>query len=230
MELKKLTDRIYYYPHQQEFDRPILAYIKGNMFSLAVDAGYSDSHVNEFYEALNKEGLKKPDFTAITHWHYDHTFGMYHIHGLSIAHYKTNCFLKEQQEKALNSDYLDVMKEKDLRFKKEYSVKNELNIVLSDIEFDSKITLNLGGLTAKIFHTESPHTKDTALIYIPEEEVLFLGDSTCEDFFNNGYMDKTKLKSLVEVIEKTECRYCILSHCEPLKKAELLEYLYSVLA
>lgn len=58
MELKKLTDRIYYFPHQPEVDRPMLAYLKGSKFSLAIDAGYSDNHVNDFYELLGKEELQ----------------------------------------------------------------------------------------------------------------------------------------------------------------------------
>ncbi len=36
----------------------------------------------------------------ITHWHYDHTFGMCAINGISIAYEKTNEFLKDQQEQA----------------------------------------------------------------------------------------------------------------------------------
>ena len=58
--------------------------LKGEKYSLAVDAGYSFCHVKDFYEAieLNKFGI--PDFTVITHWHYDHTFGMHAIKGVSM--------------------------------------------------------------------------------------------------------------------------------------------------
>lgn len=75
MGLKRLTDRIYYLEHESETDRPMLAYIRGDKWSLAIDAGYSSSHVADFYRAIEAEHLKKPDFTVITHWHYDHTFG-----------------------------------------------------------------------------------------------------------------------------------------------------------
>ena len=66
MELKKLTKNIYYLPHEPEVDRPMLAYVKGEKYSLAVDAGYSFCHVKDFYESieLNKFGI--PDFTVIT--------------------------------------------------------------------------------------------------------------------------------------------------------------------
>ena len=96
------------------------------------------------------------------------------------------------------------------------------------IAFSDKMTLDLGGLTARIFHTVSPHSEDTVCVYVPEEGVLFLGDSTSEDFFNDGYMDKNKLHSLIQTIQSVDCEYCILSHCEPLGKEELLAYLYSL--
>ena len=225
MGLKNLTKNIYFLPHEPEVDRPMLAYVKGDKFSLAVDAGYSKKHVQDFYRALRSCDLKEPDFTVITHWHYDHTFGLHDISGVSIAHQKTNLFLREQQDRANHKKYIDILKKDDTHFAKEYAGENELNIVIADIEYVEKMTLNLGNITAHIFHTVSPHSEDTTCIYIPEEKVLFLGDSTSEDFFNGGYMDKRKLQHLIERIYSIDCDYCVLSHCEPLKKNELLAYL-----
>ena len=185
------------------FDRPMLAYVKGDRLSLAIDAGYSSLHMKDFYEAIEAADFRKPDFTAITHWHYDHTFGMHAIKGVSIAHKKTNEFLRSQQEKAEDPSYIEILKNEDEHFRKEYCGQKELNIVLSDFEFSDEITLNLGNVTARIFHTVSPHSEDTACIYIPEE----------------------KLASLIRTIDSTDCEYCVLSHCEPLKKEHLLEYL-----
>lgn len=228
MGLMQLTDRIYYLPHNPDVDRPMLAYIKGSRLSLAIDAGYSANHVTDFYDNLEQKGFTKPDFTVITHWHYDHTFGMHALEGISVAHQNTNRFLQEQQELSKDREYINVLKKEDGHFQREYEGLNELKIVLSDIEFSDEVVLHLWELTAVIFHTESPHSEDTVCIYIPEEKVLFLGDATSEDFFHGGYMDKEKLKSLIRMIEKTDPEYCILSHCEPLKKGELLTYLDSI--
>lgn len=219
MGLNKLTNRIYFMEHNPEVDRPILAYLKGDKFSLAIDAGYSASHVQDFYGAIEKEGFTKPDFTVITHWHYDHTFGMHAINGISIAYKKTNEFLKVQQEQAKDLNYIEKLKKDDVHFEKEYCGQDKLSIILSDVTFSDKMTLDLGGITARIFHTVSPHSEDTTCIYVPEEKVLFLGDSTSEDFFNDGYMDKDKLHLLIQTIQSIDCKYCILSHCEPLSKA-----------
>lgn len=228
MGLSRLTDRIYYLPHDQAVDRPMLAYINGDKLSLAIDAGYSASHVKDFYDALRDTDFGAPNLTVITHWHYDHTFGLHAIKGISIAHQKTNLFLREQQEKAKGRNYIELLKKDDIYFEKEYAGQNELKIVVSDLEFTDEITLNLGNITAHIFHTVSPHSEDTSCIYIPEVKVLFLGDSTSEDFFNGGYMDKMKLNYLIQTINSIDCEYCVLSHCEPLRKNELLTYLDSI--
>lgn len=225
MELRKLTDKVFYFPHQPQTDRPMLAYINGEKVALAIDAGNSADHVDEFYNSLKAKGLKSPDLTAITHWHWDHTFGMHHIHGLSIAHRKTNEFLRTEMAKLSDSIYADFLKDDDECLRREYADDKEITVVTSDIEFGEGLTINLGGMTAEIFHTESPHSQDTVLIYIPEERVLFLGDSICEDFFNNGYMDYAKLNMLINVIESTDSHYLLLSHEEPMTKSDLLKYL-----
>lgn len=229
MKLRQLSDKIFYYPHEPENDRPMLAYLKGSKFSLAIDAGYSKKHVDDFYQSLSEFDLAKPDFTAITHWHYDHTFGMPWIHGVSLAHKTTNEFLKIEKKKLVQSDYFDFLKREDPFFAREYKTDDLLHIVLSDIQFQDELVLDCGGVSAKIFYTQSPHSEDTVCIYVLEEKVLFLGDATSEDFFNNGYLDLLKLKKLMKMIENTECEYCVLSHAAPLKKAELLSYLESIL-
>lgn len=228
MGLHKLTDHIYFLPHEPTRDRPMLAYVKGDTFSLAIDAGYSSAHVKDFYRALEANDLGEPHFTVLTHWHYDHTFGLHAVKGVTIAHQTTNRFLRQQQDQAQDKSYIELLKKDDAHFEKEYAGQNKLHIVASDIEYVTEIALNLGAVTACVFHTISPHSEDTTCIYIPEEHVLFLGDATSEDFFNHGYMDKTKLNRLVQTISSIDCEYCLLSHCEPMKKKELLAYLNSI--
>ena len=67
--LKKLTDRIWYFPFEEERDRPNMGYIRGDKWSLAVDAGHSAAHTQAFYKALQENGLPLPEITVLTHWH-----------------------------------------------------------------------------------------------------------------------------------------------------------------
>ena len=107
MELIKITDRISYLPGEQRTDRPLLYYIRGDRYSVAVDAGNSRAHVELFYSALTAAGLPLPKLTVLTHWHWDHTFGLPYLHGASIATAKTQEKLREVAQWAWTREAMD---------------------------------------------------------------------------------------------------------------------------
>ena len=55
MQLVQITEHVYYYTFNSDLDRPCLGYIKGDDYPIAVDAGHSSRHVNEFYQALEEK-------------------------------------------------------------------------------------------------------------------------------------------------------------------------------
>lgn len=229
MQLKKLTENVYYLPTVNERIWPVLTYVRGERFSLAVDAGYSKKQVDCFYSELDAAGLKRPDFTALTHWHYDHCFGMHAINGLAIACEDTNAILCALSLKSGTQELLDEMLALDPDFAVEYPDAGSLTVVPAELELRGELKLDLGGVTAQLFEAVSPHTKDTLCVYIPEERVLVLGDSTGGDYFNNGYMDEAKLLSLTETIESLDCEVCVLGHEEPMERDALLSALRDML-
>ena len=79
--LQQIGTHTWIFPLESAKDRPNLGYVLGKETALAIDAGHSSSHVEDFYRALEAEGLPLPDLTVITHWHWDHTFGMHAVHG-----------------------------------------------------------------------------------------------------------------------------------------------------
>ena len=74
--LIRMSDRLYVLPYEEKTDGPNLYYVKGDRYSVAVDAGNSKAHVEKFYRALKEPGFPLPDCTFISHWHWDHTFGL----------------------------------------------------------------------------------------------------------------------------------------------------------
>ena len=70
--LQQLTPRVYQLDFSQEQDRPVLGYIRGDRFSLMVDAGNSPEHVQAYLAAVEESGFCQPDFVALTHSHWDH--------------------------------------------------------------------------------------------------------------------------------------------------------------
>lgn len=233
MELKKLSNRVYYLPSEEETDRPVLGYINGDKYSLAVDAGNSCKHVEKFYEELRNANLRLPDYTVITHWHWDHTFGMHAVSGKTVSGKLTNEKLKEVAEwKWSDEDMKDRLKAgKDIEFcdkciKLEYPDRQNVKVVTSDIEFNGKLKFGLGGIHCEVMEVNAPHSEDSVIIYVPEERAVFVGDADCGDYYNyGGKYDKNKLQSYIEFIREIDFNTCLLGHDKPESKEEVLKYL-----
>ena len=225
--LQQLTDKVYYYPCTRG-GRPLLGYVRGSERSLAVDAGYSDRHVAEFYAALVAISLPLPDYTALTHCHLDHSFGLYACHGSGVACDLTNLKLRCHLRNSTREGYREYLMH-DPGFAAEFGHGEPITIVPAPIEFSDELTLNLGGVTARLFRVDSPHTYDSVCVHIPEEGVLFLGDATYGKYSESWGPNHARLRSLVRVIERCDCRWCLCSHGSPQEKSALLPHLYSVL-
>ena len=228
MRLEQLTERIFYYTHEQASDRPCHAYVRGDRYSLAVDAGYSERHLRLFYAALRENCLPLPDFTVLTHWHFDHALALHAAAGVTVSCEKTAEYLSAAQRKFSLPGYAERLRRQDAFFVKEYA-DDEAHVALPALRFGQNLKFSLGGITAEAFRVPSPHTDDSVCVWIPQEQALFLGDSVCEDVYNNGFLDREKLRALVKTIEEIPCRLCVLSHEPPLAKEELLQDLHKEL-
>lgn len=236
MNLEKISKNIYYLPQIKEKDYPNLGYIKGDNYSVMIDAGASYKHVNSFNKALEESGLAKPSITVVTHWHWDHTYGMSALESKTIVHKKTNEKLEEMEkwswtledmEYRLNNN-IDIPFAHD-NILKEFDDLSKVKIVKGDIEFENRLKLDLGNVEVEVFHTDAPHSNDSVLIYVPEDKILFLGDSISKDYYNNMYYDLEKLKSLINTLEGIDFKYGILGHNDPIEKEPLINVLKSFL-
>lgn len=220
MEIIQATDRIWYSEYEEERDRPCLGYIRGDHFSVAVDAGHSASHVEEFYAALQAENLPHPALTIITHWHWDHAFGIHAISGLSIANEQTNQHIIEFKDMIIR-DGTEAFFSLDPSIRKEYADRRGVVIVPADIVFKDKLILDLGGVSVRLDTSVSPHTDDTTLVYVPEEKYLFIGDCI-SGVFPTWERDPGKTRQLIDTLRGYDADFCVGGHWPVFKKTELL--------
>ncbi len=213
MKLIRLSERVWYYPFEEERDRPNLGYIRGGKLSVAVDAGHSAAHVAEFYRALQEEGLPLPMLTVLTHWHWDHTFGMHAVNGLTVANRRTDAHLLEFHEKLENdgpAGFLDLHES----IRNEYRGGLPVIVTPADIVFSGEMEIDAGNCPVRLTQTKSPHTDDAALVYIPGEKVLFLGDADCGPF-PDGAKDPSLCEELIETVSALDADICLEGHRTP---------------
>jgi len=235
--LTKLSKRIYYLPNNTDTDRPALGYIAGNQYALMIDAGNSSKHVQLFTQQLAHENLAYPNFVGITHWHWDHTYGLSSIDAVSIACRLTNielikmskwCWDDEAMHQRLQ-DGSDIEFCSDMIIK-EYPNRKEICIKPADIVFEDELELDLGGITCEIKRIGGPHSEDSVIYYIPEEKTVFLGDCTYEDLYDGNLFYRDKLKTLIDYLKTLDFEICIQGHCIHQSKKALLQDLENELA
>ena len=223
MELIKVTDRVWYSMYEKERDRPCLGYVKGDRWNLAIDAGHSEDHVADFYEALQKEGLPLPDVTIITHWHWDHSFGMHKVHGLTAANERTNRYLLDFADQ-VRMGGPEVFLSLDPCIRREYADGKPVVIVPADIVFAGRAVFDLGGITVELSMCISPHTDDSTLVRIPEEKILFVGDCISGEF-PTWVRDPDKTRKLIDTLREIEAERIIGGHWPVFEKNRLIEEL-----
>lgn len=175
-ELHRISDRIWYLDPTAETDRPALGYIRGDRFSIMVDAGNSPAHVDLFYSRLKENGLPLPSLCLITHWHWDHTFG---IPGLGIP---SACTAETARCLRDNAGRADEIYASDGCVRAEYGSPSDIDIRVPDLTFSGRFSVDAGGVETDLVYVGGPHSSDSAIVYIPQENFIFGGDSSSGNF------------------------------------------------
>ena len=233
MSLIQATDRIYYLSGQAETDQPFLYYVKGRDYSVAIDAGQSKRHVELFYQAIKEKGFALPRFTLITHWHWDHTFGLPYVQGKTIANELTRQKLIEVSRWVWTEEAMAQRERtgQDIPMcnqciRREYPNLNDIRVETADVGISESMELDLGGVHLILYPRDSIHSRDALLIYSPQEKALFVGDADCEDSYdNNGKADPDRLRAYLQFLEALDCDMCYLGHDIPETKEKVIKYL-----
>jgi glyoxylase-like metal-dependent hydrolase (beta-lactamase superfamily II) len=228
--LQQLTERIYYLPADHRTDRPILAAIVGKRRVLMVDAGASPRHAQLFLDALYQATGRRPDWVVLTHWHWDHTFGLSHLAIPSFGHVNLTRNLSRLQGLSWEDDALDgrVKRGEEIAFcaeniRKEYGQSRDIAIALPTITFDGALTLYLGGVICELHYLPTDHTDDALAIYIPEEETLFVGDALGQNLYATPpYYSAAGVTRLMATIDRFSARWFVESHGIPVDREAFL--------
>lgn len=198
-----------------------------------MDAGNSPHHVKAFYAALKAAGHPTPDITVATHWHWDHTFGLPAVKGLTIATRAANDALRKVQSWTWDEQSMEarLRSGEDIQacadcIRREYADPEDIRVATADMEIESPVTLDLGGVTCRLIPQDSPHSRDGLFIHIPEEKALAVGDGESGDYYElGGAYDPVKKEALLSFLEGLDYDLALPGHQAPWSKEEELETL-----
>ncbi|NFT93102.1 MBL fold metallo-hydrolase [Clostridium botulinum] len=217
----KLTDRIYYMDFEQKSDRPVLGLVVGDQYSLVIDGGNSKDHAEKFLSYVKELEIPEVKYLVLTHWHWDHVFGMKTMNLINIVHKKSNEKLEwmkglEWTDKAIrdrveNGYEIEFCEE---HIKIEYPNNDrKIEVAKNDIIFEGNMEIDLGGVTIRLDHINADHSDDCCLVNVVEEKVTFMGDAMYLDMYNGPWSySREKLYPLLDTLISYNSQYYIPAH------------------
>ena len=215
-------------------DQPFVYYVKGSRLSLLIDAGNSPENYRRLLSELEADGLKKPDLAVLTHWHWDHTFGVCAVECPVIASDETDRILKRVQTWKWDDASMRKRLEtgEDIPFtyecmKAQYPDTEKIVVKRPDITFEADMKIDLGDVMCVLHHRDSPHTRDAVMIAVREDGVLIGGDAHYEDYYDNdSRYDRHRLADFIQYLTEESFVLYLKGHDEPgIRKNELIAFL-----
>ena len=218
--LNKFSDTIYYMSNQDENERPTLGLVCGDRYSLLIDCGNSTQHAKDFLLEIEKLHVPPIKYAVITHAHWDHFLGMNEFEATVIGNSQTNELLKEWQNYTFDDHSLQTYAQTKQMSAKcieiiqaEIPNRDRFKLNAPAIIFEKTLTIDLGNKVCVLEKINSTHSDDATIIYIPDEKVVFLGDSAYGTTTNSLFHYKQSLLlPMIKDIQKYDAETFLLGH------------------
>jgi len=206
--------------------------VAGSKETLLLDVGASPQHLAEFMAALDQAGVPRPARAVLTHWHWDHVFGLGGFAGPAIAHRATADRLTRMQ----TYDYSDAgltaqeadgreipFATKCMKLELTDAERRGLRLRTPEIIIDDRLHLDLGGVECELRHVGGDHATDSVVIHVVKDRLLFMGDCLCDTVYTlPRCMTRSRVLPLVDQLEGFAAEIHLDGHSPaPILRAEL---------
>ncbi|MGL5207588.1 MAG: MBL fold metallo-hydrolase [Acidaminococcaceae bacterium] len=204
-----------------------------------IDTMYDLKHANNLRTACGMVNDFSPKYIINTHSNGDHFWGnqifkdvdiIGHRNMLEDAFHENPAFFQNLKTMAASSDDLIL---KDFANYMRLFDFSDINIVLPNITFTDKMTMELDGTRVELIYAGPAHTKSDTLVWLPKERVLFAGDIVFNNCTPICWASITKwIAALEYIVMDLKPAIIVPGHGEPCsveKAMELQAYLIQVL-
>ncbi len=228
--LEHPTDHVYWLPPSKP-DRPSLAAVVGARRTLMLDVGASPAHTRRFLDLLAASGVRLPDMATLTHWHWDHIFGLAELYVPVIAHAKTAAQLNQLMGYDWSDEALDARVAAGIEIepcardiKLELPAPRNVTLRSPDLIFSGELELPLGEADCRVLHVGGDHAGDACIIHVLPDRLVFLGDCLYEAIYAPArHYTVDKLFPLLDTVLALDADLYIEGHTDTLMtRAELL--------
>lgn len=218
-----------YIRENKEKNEPNIGVVIGNEQTLLIDAGSSLKHYERVSRTLEHNHIEPPTQIVLTHAHWDHCFASTYYESILYAQNLTahkltlmHTWRFDDVSLTHHHEVGDFSAWSERMIREHVAGREHLIVKEADIVFNDSLTFSLGDVTAQAIHVGGSHTNDSTIIYIPEDKVLYLGDSL---YSSRGSYNRTTLWPMLEYIKTLDVEHAILSHREPFNREQFQHHL-----
>ena len=175
---------------------PNIAIVIGSNATLVVDTGMGARNGAIVMREVDRLSKNPKLFLTTTHFHPEHAMGEQAFPAHTILIRPT-----AQQEE------LDQRKAEFIQMFSRMSPQNkellqDVKLRTPDILFDKEMTLDLGGVSARLFWLGTAHTRGDELIFVKEDSVLISGDIVQDKLVPNMPNEDTSSKNWIAILDQ----------------------------
>ena len=165
--LEELADGVFAYTAEGD---PNVGAVVGPDYVVAIDARATPAHARVWLDELRRLTEKPVRYLVLTHYHAVRALGAsaFAAHEV-VAHDHTRLWIRERGEQDFESELR--------RFPRLFrGVESVPGLTQPTLTFDRSLTLQLGARELQVRWLGRGHTAGDAVVWLPEERVLFAGD------------------------------------------------------
>jgi glyoxylase-like metal-dependent hydrolase (beta-lactamase superfamily II) len=177
---------------------PNIGIVVGNRATLVVDTGMGPRNGTTVLHEAEKLANNPKLFLTTTHYHPEHATGEQAFPASTVL---LRPAVQQEEMEARGAEFIEM-------FRKRSALFNELlqgvKLRTPDIIFEREVTLDLGGVTARLFWLGAAHTKGDELIFVKEDSTLLSGDIVQNKLVPNMPNEDSSAKSWLAILDQLE--------------------------
>jgi glyoxylase-like metal-dependent hydrolase (beta-lactamase superfamily II) len=188
---------------------PNIAIVVGGRAALAVDTGMGPKNGAIVARELQRLSKNPKIFLTTTHFHPEHSAGEGGFPPQTIL---IRPAAQQQELERRGGEFLDFFSSRSAQNKE---LLADVKYRTPDITFDRETTLDLGGVTARLFWLGAAHTKGDELIFVEPDRALISGDIVQNKLVPNLFNEDTSAENWLAILDKLEPlkpRYIVPDH------------------
>jgi glyoxylase-like metal-dependent hydrolase (beta-lactamase superfamily II) len=175
---------------------PNIAIVIGSNATLVVDTGMGARNGAIIVREVEKLSKNPKLFLTTTHFHPEHAMGEQAFPANTILIRPT---VQQEEMDQHGQEFIE-------RFSRQSAGNKELlegvKLRTPDILFDREMTLDLGGVSARLFWLGTAHTRGDEMIFVKEDSVLIPGDIVQDKMVPNMPTDDSSPKNWIAILDQ----------------------------